>query len=211
MTFRVLKFGHVSYFVHPDTFTILLSSMSKQIEMPSTAICAPKQKRPYAKYFSSQERLAIYSDPLPIELITHATGSISRKLADFLPTAPDGTGRSTRLLSRSFTERTCSAISRVLGLPIEGSSVVVPNGHGTVELSYLPEGPSFTKQLNDAPGPTSLAVYCRRLADFDPHHMDAIDASFSGRLRVGESDLDILMLRFETVWIELIERRRVPA
>ncbi|MBO75243.1 MAG: hypothetical protein CMD33_08220 [Flavobacteriales bacterium] len=209
MTFRVLKFGHVTYFVHPKIFTDLASTMSEQIEMPATQICAPKQKRLYARHFSSKEKIAIYSDPLPVELITHDTVSISSNLADFLPNAPAGTGGSTRLLSRSFTERTRSAISQVLGLPVEGSAVVVPNGPGTVELGYSPEGPSFTRQLNDVPGPTSLAVFCRSLADFDPPSTDAIDASFSSRINVGSSDLSILMLRFETMWIELIERRRV--
>lgn len=177
--------------------------------MPPTLVSAPMHKRPHARYFAREEILALYLNPLPIELITHSKVSAPCREANFLPHIATGDGGRTRLMSRSFTEKTCRAISRVLGLPREDKAVVLPNGPWTVQLSYASEGPSFTHQLNDVPGPTSLALFCKGLADFNPTGTDPIDPFFSSRIQVGATELSVLMLRVENVWIELLERHRM--
>ena len=209
MTFRVLKFGHVSYLVHPEFFKQKIELAGDSLIMQPTLIDTPRKKRAHARYFFDEEWLAVYMDGAPIELITHDSAVMLRGSGPYLPCVTQRGAKHVTLLSQSFTEATCSELAEVFDLPQVGASVVIPNNHRPIHLVFSSSGPTFTRLLNDAPGPTSLALYCKDLQEFQPADVGPYTECFSSRVRVGRAQLDILMLRTASLWIELIERRRL--
>lgn len=179
--------------------------------MPPTQIEAPTSKREHSRYFSPQEYLTVYWDETPIELITNDQGPNQNCPTAFLPQiSVQGTSR-IHLFSQSFTVTACQAMTQVLGLSQSGTSIVLPNGPRWVELVYDSGAPAFTRLLNDVPGPTSLAIYCKGLDTFKSSRLELGGRNFQGTATVGAVRLDIVMIFVEGLWIELIERRRVDA